>query len=71
LALKFKGYMGRIKTTLIKRTGNKLYALHKDKFSKDFDTNKKAIPDVAEVYSKKLRNVLAGYITRLVKKEAN
>ncbi|MBT3985841.1 30S ribosomal protein S17e [archaeon] len=63
--------MGRIKTTLIKRTGNKLYALHKDKFSKDFDHNKKAIPEVAEVYSKKLRNVLAGYLTRLVTKDTD
>ncbi|MAG78124.1 30S ribosomal protein S17e [archaeon] len=63
--------MGRIKTTLIKRMGNKLYFLHKEKFSKDFDSNKKVIPDVAEVYSKKLRNILAGYITRLVTKESS
>ena len=63
--------MGRIKTTLIKRTGNKLYALHKDKFKKDFESNKQVLPELAEFYSKKLRNVLAGYITRLVKKESS
>lgn len=61
--------MGRIKTTLIKRVGKKIYAVHKERFSKDFETNKKALPEVAEIYSKKLRNVIAGYITRLAKKE--
>ena len=46
--------------------GNELFVLHKDKFKKDFDSNKEIIPSVAIVHSKKLRNVLAGYITRLV-----
>ncbi len=57
--------MGRIKTTMIKRNGNKLFNLHKDKFKKDFETNKQVLPEVADIPSKKLRNVLAGYITRL------
>ena len=61
--------MGRIKTTLIKRTGNKLYALHKDKFKKDFESNKQVLPELADIPSRKLKNVLAGYLTRLVRKD--
>jgi len=61
--------MGRIKTTLIKRTGKKLLSMHPDKFKPDFTENKKAVEEVADIPSKKLRNVLAGYLTRLVKKK--
>ncbi len=63
------GAMGRIKTTQIKRVGNKLVRQHRDKFSKDFDTNKKVLPEYVNVGSKKLRNILAGYIARLMKVE--
>jgi len=59
--------MGRIKTMLIKRTVNSLIAKHPDRFKDDFEENKKLVEDVAEIRSKKLRNVIAGYLTRLVK----
>lgn len=61
--------MGRVKTTQIKRSAKKLMALHREKFSADFEGNKKAMPEAAEVKCKKLRNVLAGYIARIVKKQ--
>ena len=61
--------MGRIKTTQVKRVGNKLVRDHRDKFSKDFDTNKTVLPVYVTVHSKKLRNVLAGYIARLMQVE--
>lgn len=59
--------MGRIKTTLVKRTGEELIKNYPDRFSEDFDDNKKMLPEVVELHSKKFRNVIAGYITRLVK----
>lgn len=40
-----------------------------DKFTADFSHNKKALDEVATVHSTKLRNVIAGYITSLVKQE--
>ncbi len=58
--------MGRIKTILIKRTALKLFREHKEKFKKDFEKNKKIVEELAEIPSKKLRNVIAGYVTRLV-----
>ena len=61
--------MGRIKTTLIKRTANSLIKKYPEKFSENFEENKKAIGEVAEVHSKKLRNIIAGYLTRLARKE--
>ena len=57
--------MGRIKTVQVKRTTNKLIELHEKKFGKDFGRNKKAVEELAEVRSKKLRNVIAGYACRL------
>lgn len=60
--------MGRIKTTLVKRTGAELFHSNQDKFKIDFDHNKKIVMELAIIHSKKLRNVIAGYITKLVKK---
>ena len=54
---------------LIKRTAHKLVATHKNAFKKDFDENKKVVGIHAEIPSKKLRNAIAGYITRLMKRE--
>ncbi|MBT3691512.1 30S ribosomal protein S17e [Candidatus Woesearchaeota archaeon] len=61
--------MGKVKTTQIKRASHKILRYHPDKFKKTFEENKKLLPEVAEIRSKKLRNIIAGYITRLVKKE--
>ena len=60
--------MGTIKTTLVKRTGEELYKSNPDKFSTDFDDNKKILPELATINSKKFRNVIAGYIARLAKR---
>ncbi len=62
-------FMGRIKTTLVKRASNKILKENPDKFKKDFDSNKKIVDQYLDVPSKKLRNVIAGYVTRLVNKE--
>ncbi len=62
-------FMGRIKTTLIKRTGLKLLAKYRKEFKTDFQENKKIVEQFIDVPSKKLRNIIAGYITKLVKKE--
>ena len=61
--------MGRISTVLIKRTGKELLERFSDQFQKDYQHNKKALSKVATISSKKLRNVIAGYITRKVKQK--
>jgi len=59
--------MGRIKTTLVKRVSHKIVKENPGKFKEDFDSNKKIVDECLDVPSKKLRNVISGYITRLVK----
>lgn len=61
--------MGRIRPTPIKRMGKKLFKISRDSFKSDFESNKKSLGSLVEVKSKKLRNVLAGYVTHLVKAE--
>jgi len=59
--------MGRIRTKFIKRNADKLMSEHPDAFSKEFEENKQKVVKFAEVPSKKIRNLLAGYITKKVK----
>lgn len=59
--------MGRIKTQLIKRVAIKLVKDNPTRFKENFDENKALVTESAEVRSPKLRNVIAGYVTRLVK----
>ena len=61
--------MGRIKTKLIKAVSLEAYAIYKDNFTTDFDENKKLLNKIQESESKKLRNVIAGYATRLKKRD--
>ena len=61
--------MGRIKTTLVKRSTRKLVKEHGEKLTKNFKDNKKVLNSVASVTSKKLRNIIAGYATRLMRKK--
>jgi len=55
--------MGRIKTTLIKRTARQLVEATPENFDKDFDKNKRALGHTMP--SKRLRNKIAGYISRI------
>ncbi len=57
--------MGRIKTQLIKRTTEQLLAKYTGQFSEDFVANKELVNKFVSVHSSKLRNMVAGYLTRL------
>ena len=59
--------MGRIKTTAVKRVSEDLVSEHFDKFSEKYQENKKVVEKLADIPSKKLRNIITGYVTRLVK----
>ena len=62
--------MGRIKTKLTKRVSLKLFKNSPESFSStDYAKNKTKVDSSLEIYSKKLRNVIAGYLTRLKKAE--
>tara|TARA_Y100000310_G_C20319033_1_gene639837 strand:+ start:468 stop:656 length:189 start_codon:yes stop_codon:yes gene_type:complete len=61
--------MGRIKTTFIKMKTKELLAMHGEHFTTDFTQNKKLTDKNTKLVSKKLRNIIAGYMTRLKRKE--
>lgn len=61
--------MGRIKTTLLKRKTIELYKKYGSKFTIDFTQNKRLTSQHLQTHSKKQRNIIAGYMTRLKKKE--
>ncbi len=57
--------MGRIKSTLIKRTARQFVDTSFDCFSGEFDKNKKSLGSTLP--SKRLRNKVAGYVGRIIK----
>lgn len=56
--------MGRIKSTAIRTLGSDILKQNPDVFAKDFGKNKKALAVVKKIKSKRIRNKLAGFITR-------
>ena len=61
--------MGRIKTQFIKRLGRETVKKHREHLKDNFEENKKIVEKILTEPSKKIRNVVAGYVTRLVKQE--
>ena len=59
--------MGKVRTSLVKRTARRLLEMYPDLFIRDFEHNKKVVSQLIEYKSKKLRNQIAGYITHLIK----
>ncbi|MBS3055008.1 MAG: 30S ribosomal protein S17e [Candidatus Aenigmarchaeota archaeon] len=55
--------MGRIKTTFVKNIGKELMEKHPESFSVSFEDNKKALTPFVSFTSRKIRNLVAGYIT--------
>jgi small subunit ribosomal protein S17e len=53
----------------IKRLSFEVLDVHKSKFGEDFVENKKALNQVSIIRSKGLKNKVAGYITRFIKKQ--
>ena len=59
--------MGRIKTKQIKRVTQDLVDNHGDQFTHEYAEKKVKVEQYAEIKSKKLRNTIAGYVTRLTR----
>ena len=53
----------------IKKLSMEILETNKEKFGTDFRENKKILDDIAIVRSKGLKNELAGFITRFIKRE--
>ena len=58
--------MGKVRTEHVKRMARELIERFPDKFTTDFENNKKLVDALTNISSTKLRNRVAGYTTRLV-----
>jgi small subunit ribosomal protein S17e len=62
--------MGKQTTGILKNKAEKLYSMYPDNFTDDFEKNKEVLDSTGLFeYSKSDRNVVAGYIARLIQKE--
>ena len=58
--------LGNIRSQKVKRIAKELLKRYPDKFTADFEDNKKLVASLVSAPSKSLRNTIAGYITSLV-----
>ena len=57
--------MGKVKTEQIKRLANELIRRFPEKFSNNFEENKRAVNMLTQGATTKVRNQIAGYITSM------
>jgi small subunit ribosomal protein S17e len=61
--------LGNVRTEQIKRTAKELIRRYHDKFSNNFENNKHAVNSLVTGGTPKVRNQIAGYITRFFASE--
>lgn len=61
--------MGSVRSERIKRVARELVEKYPDKFSTDYEANKKVLGEITIISSNTIRNQLAGYISHLKKIE--
>ena len=58
--------MGKVRPDRVKRVARELVERFPEKFTVDFQSNKELVESLTNISSTKLRNRIAGYITRLL-----
>lgn len=61
--------MGKVRTEMVKRIAIELINKYTKSFNTDFDHNKRFLTELNIGVSKKMRNKVAGYATRVVKSD--
>jgi small subunit ribosomal protein S17e len=59
-------YLGKVKTEQIKHLGKELMTRFPGKFTTNFDENKRIVDEVTKGTTTRVRNKVAGYITRTI-----
>lgn len=57
--------VGKVRTDTIKRVSRELVRRFPDRFTGDFESDKEGVNQLVTTQSKRLRNRIAGYVTRL------
>ncbi|BDR91176.1 30S ribosomal protein S17e [Vulcanisaeta souniana] len=60
--------MGRVRQKFIKSLARRLLEVYPDKFTDDFENNKRMVSELADISSKPVRNKVAGEITRIMRR---
>lgn len=60
-------YIGNIRPTYIKRVAIELVKKYPEEFTSEYQHNKKKVEELTDVKSVKMRNRIAGYVTRFRK----
>jgi len=58
--------LGKVRTDAVKKISREMIKRYPDRFTTDFEENKKSLEPLLKIPSIRLRNRIAGYITRLV-----
>jgi small subunit ribosomal protein S17e len=61
--------LGKVRTELVKRVAIELIDKYPKSFNTEFDHNKKFLTELNVGITKKMRNKVAGYATRVVKSD--
>ncbi|MDI6825674.1 MAG: 30S ribosomal protein S17e [Candidatus Aenigmarchaeota archaeon] len=62
--------MGQIKNLTIKNMARNLIEKYPDKFTTDYEKNKEEMEKLVILESKKIRNMIAGYIVHIIRKRS-
>ncbi len=63
--------MGNIRPSFIKSRAVRLLEIYPDRFTDDFDTNKLLVAEYTDVDNNRMRNWIAGYITRYIQRRTD
>ena len=61
--------MGKVRIDIVKKTAKNLLERHPDKFTTDFEENKKMVTQLLNSSTKWMRNRITGYVTTLKRVE--
>jgi small subunit ribosomal protein S17e len=58
--------LGKVRPDQVKKAAREILTRYSDRFTTNFEENKRALGPLAHVYSPRMKNRIAGYITRLM-----
>jgi small subunit ribosomal protein S17e len=57
--------VGKVRIAAVKKVARELVGRHPDKFTTNYESNKTVMADLVDAKTKRLRNRIVGYVTRL------
>lgn len=58
--------MGKVRPDQVKKAAREILIRYSDRFTTNFEENKKILGPLVHIYSPRMKNRVAGYITRLM-----